>query len=117
MTRFAWAVAFVGLLAATATAGPDLARIDRVIRKEPGYQTKAPRYCLLAFGPEARTRVWLVLDGDGQSEHQALAPFARSRGCTSATPASMTASASQTVALGRSPSRTIAQIIPAAVTR
>src|SRR5262249_4307689 len=23
-----------------------------------------PRYCLLVFGPEAKTRVWLVLDGD-----------------------------------------------------
>src|SRR5262249_3777467 len=24
---------------------------------------KAPRYCLLVFGPEAKTRIWLVLDG------------------------------------------------------
>src|SRR5262249_36563246 len=28
------------------------------------YQTKTPRYCMLVFGPEARTRVWLVVDGD-----------------------------------------------------
>lgn len=41
----------------------DLTKIERSIRKEPAYQSKAPRYCLLVFGPEARTRVWLVLDG------------------------------------------------------
>src|SRR5262249_11652334 len=33
------------------------------IAKEPAYQNK-PRYCLLVFGPEATTRVWLVLDGN-----------------------------------------------------
>lgn len=64
MTRVAWVVCFVGLLAPPAAAGPDLAKIDRTIRKEPAYQTKSPRYCLLVFGPEAKTRVWLVLDGD-----------------------------------------------------
>jgi hypothetical protein len=51
----------------TAWCGPassaDLSKIDRTIVKEPAYQTKNPRYCLLVFGPEARTRVWLVLDG------------------------------------------------------
>lgn len=41
----------------------DLTKIDRSIRKEPVYQSKTPRYCLLVFGPEAKTRVWLVLDG------------------------------------------------------
>jgi hypothetical protein len=41
----------------------DLSKIDRTIVKEPAYQTKNPRYCLLVFGPDARTRVWLVLDG------------------------------------------------------
>src|ERR1700732_1954245 len=48
-------------------AGPgmaaDLSKIDRTIAKEPKYQSK-PKYCLLVFGPEAKTRVWLVLDGD-----------------------------------------------------
>jgi hypothetical protein len=43
---------------------PDLARIDRRIGKEPRYVSKTPRYCLLVFGPQARDRVWLVLDGD-----------------------------------------------------
>ena len=42
----------------------DLNKIDRTIAKEPVYQSKAPRYCLLVFGPEAKTRIWLVLDGD-----------------------------------------------------
>jgi hypothetical protein len=31
---------------------------------EPAYRTKAPTYCLLAFGPTAKERVWLVRDGD-----------------------------------------------------
>jgi hypothetical protein len=41
----------------------DLSKIDRTIAKEPKYQSK-PKYCLLVFGPEAKARVWLVLDGD-----------------------------------------------------
>ena len=41
----------------------DLSTIDRTIKKEPAYQGK-PKYCLLAFGPEAKAKVWLVLDGD-----------------------------------------------------
>ena len=47
----------------TASAG-DLAKVDRTLKKEPAYQSKAPKYCLLVFGPQAKTRVWLVLDGD-----------------------------------------------------
>jgi len=42
----------------------DLTRIDRAIAKEPAYKSRSPTYCLLVFGPEAKTRVWLVLDGD-----------------------------------------------------
>ena len=64
MTRSAWAAGLAGLLATTATAAPDLAKVDRTVRKEPAYQTKTPRYCLVVFGPEAATRVWVVLDGD-----------------------------------------------------
>src|SRR5262249_9660162 len=37
--------------------------IDRAIVKEPAYKGK-PKYCLLVLGPEAKTRAWLVLDGD-----------------------------------------------------
>lgn len=40
----------------------DLSQIERVVAKEPKYQAK-PTYCLLVFGPEAKFRVWLVLDG------------------------------------------------------
>jgi hypothetical protein len=42
----------------------DLSKVERVIRKEPVYKSKDPRYCLLVFGPKADYRVWLVLDGD-----------------------------------------------------
>ena len=45
-------------------AAADLTRITRTVGKEPAYQGRAPKYCLLVFGPQARTRVWLVLDGD-----------------------------------------------------
>jgi hypothetical protein len=41
----------------------DLGKIDGTLRKEPAYQAK-PKYCLVVLGPEAKTRVWLVLDGD-----------------------------------------------------
>jgi hypothetical protein len=41
----------------------DLTKVDRTIVKEPSYKSK-PKYCLLVFGPEAKTRVWLVQDGD-----------------------------------------------------
>jgi hypothetical protein len=41
----------------------DLTKIDRTIAREPAYRSK-PKYCLLVFGPEAKTRVWCVLDGD-----------------------------------------------------
>jgi len=51
------------LLLAGAASGIDLASLDRTIGKEPSYQTK-PGYSLLVFGPEARTQVWLVQDGE-----------------------------------------------------
>lgn len=58
----------LGLLALAVLAGPsgatDLAKVPRTIGKEPAYASREPRYCLLLFGPEGRTRVWLVLDGD-----------------------------------------------------
>jgi hypothetical protein len=49
----------------TATAWPaDLTKIERTIAKEPVYETKTPKYCLLVFGREAKMRAWLVLDGN-----------------------------------------------------
>jgi hypothetical protein len=41
----------------------DLDQIDGTLRKEPAYQSKAPKYASLVLGPEARKRIWLVLDG------------------------------------------------------
>jgi hypothetical protein len=49
-----------GWLAATAHAA-DLSAVDKTIGKEPVYKGK-PGYALLVFGPEAKTRVWLVED-------------------------------------------------------
>jgi hypothetical protein len=56
-------LAFLVALSLSLQAGAaDLAAIKRVIRKEPAYQG-APKYCLLVFGKEATTRIWLVFDG------------------------------------------------------
>ena len=48
------------------TRGPaaDLTKIERLIVREPAYESDSPRYCLLVLGPEAATRVWLVWDGE-----------------------------------------------------
>jgi len=52
------------LLGCAHARAADLTGIERSITKEPRYQTGTPEYCLLVFGPEAKTRVWLVRDGD-----------------------------------------------------
>jgi hypothetical protein len=41
----------------------DFRALRTTLHKEPAYRSK-PKYCLLVFGPEAQTRVWLVQDGD-----------------------------------------------------
>jgi hypothetical protein len=64
MHRFCFLAMVICLAHAGQTQGVDLAKIDRSLRKEPTYESKQPRYCLLVFGPEAKTRVWVVLDGD-----------------------------------------------------
>ena len=57
-------IALVSLLFyAVPLTAADLTQIDRKITREPTYRSK-PKYCLLVFGPEAKVRVWLVLDGD-----------------------------------------------------
>jgi hypothetical protein len=55
----------VGILLTVSTpaVAADVSKIDRTIRKEPQYKGK-PRYALLVFGPEAKMRVWVALDGD-----------------------------------------------------
>lgn len=45
-----------------ATEIVDLNKIDRSIAKEPTYSGKKPLYGLAVFGPQAKTRVWMVLD-------------------------------------------------------
>jgi hypothetical protein len=52
------------LLLPASARSADLAQVERKIAREPAYQTKAPKYCLLVFGLDAKTRVWLVQDGD-----------------------------------------------------
>jgi hypothetical protein len=51
-------------LAALPAWSADLTKIERTIAKEPAYQTQTPKYCLLVFGLEAKTKVWLVADGE-----------------------------------------------------
>jgi hypothetical protein len=46
-----------------AIAAADMVSIDRTLRRQPQYASK-PQYCLLLFGPEAKTRVWLVAAGE-----------------------------------------------------
>jgi len=58
-----WLLTTLFVSAGTAFAA-DLTKVPRTIGKEPAYQTKSPRYLLLAFGPDAAERVWLVQDGD-----------------------------------------------------
>ncbi len=64
MLRVRIILAFAAVLWASGGLGAaDLHKIERTIAKEPAYKNK-PKYCLLVFGPEATTRVWLVQDGD-----------------------------------------------------
>jgi hypothetical protein len=62
ITRLCLLLASLASCVASAAAA-DLRGIERKIAKQPEYKTK-PRYCLLVFGPEAKTRVWMVVDGD-----------------------------------------------------
>jgi hypothetical protein len=57
------AALLVLMIAGQAAAGVDLSKIERHIVREPVYETGKPKYCLLVFGPQAQTRVWLVLAG------------------------------------------------------
>jgi hypothetical protein len=60
---YPWALLAFLVLRPIAVQAADLSKIDRTLGKEPTYQSK-PKYCLVVFGPEANTRVWLVADGD-----------------------------------------------------
>jgi hypothetical protein len=50
------------LVTASLAQAADLAKIERKIARQPA--CKAPKYCLLVFGPDAQFRVWLVQDGE-----------------------------------------------------
>jgi hypothetical protein len=41
-----------------------LAGVDRVLETQPRLKTRTPKYCLLVFGHQVTTRVWLILNGD-----------------------------------------------------
>jgi hypothetical protein len=56
-------LAAVLLLPAPPARAADLAQVERKIAREPAYRSNSPKYCLLVFGL-AKTRVWLVQDGD-----------------------------------------------------
>jgi hypothetical protein len=58
----ALACAIVGAASSPAADLPDLSKLDRAIRKEPGYTAKRPLYTLAVFGPKAEKCAWLVLD-------------------------------------------------------
>jgi hypothetical protein len=53
----------------TPARAADLSGLDRAVPDEPKFHTATPRYALLAFGPEAKTTVWLVQDGDVMHVH------------------------------------------------
>jgi hypothetical protein len=59
--RYALALACCCVTMGSAFADPP--KVVRTIAKEPAYKT-SPKYALLAFGPDGKDRVWLVLDGD-----------------------------------------------------
>lgn len=60
--RISRLVAALACILTASTWAQDLTVIARKIAREPVYTT-TPRFCLLAFGAELQTRVWLTLDG------------------------------------------------------
>ena len=64
MKAYLLALSAAAMIPCTAQAeGPDLSKIDCTIAKEPAYKGK-PEYCLVVLGPEAKSRVWLIRDGN-----------------------------------------------------
>ena len=64
LAPFFWLALCTGSLSAV-----ELAKIDRTIVREPTYAS-TPKYCLLVFGPEAKTRIWLVIDDQRGQIHR-----------------------------------------------
>ncbi len=63
-TTVAFALFFSAFVLTHAALAADLAAIERKIAKLPELSSEQPLYCLLVFGPQADTRIWLVRDGD-----------------------------------------------------
>jgi hypothetical protein len=61
--RFSAVLTAVVMTCQGAAATIDFAKVDRRIAKEPAYQSK-PLYCFALIGPEGKTRVWMVVDGE-----------------------------------------------------
>lgn len=59
-----WLASLALLMGSPPAQAVDLLKVERSIAKEPAYQSNTPKYCLLVFGRDAATRVWLVLDGN-----------------------------------------------------
>jgi len=64
MRRYGCLSIMICVVFASQVLAVDLRTIERTIAKEPVYQSKNPLYCLLVFGLDAKTKVWVVLDGD-----------------------------------------------------
>lgn len=68
------AIFAAALLAALATAQaaepPELARIERQIKRQPAYTAEKPLFGLYVFGPKAETHVWAVLDKSSAQNDQ-----------------------------------------------
>jgi hypothetical protein len=62
IAAFAVCLGLVSHSSQAADPMPELAKLDRSLRKEPTYGAKQPLYGLAVFGPKAHKRVWLVLD-------------------------------------------------------
>jgi hypothetical protein len=56
-------VLFLLVFSSAGACAADLTKLERPILKEPAYRSQ-PKYCLLVFGPEGNTKIWLVQDGD-----------------------------------------------------
>jgi hypothetical protein len=63
MQRCLVLLALVSAIGALDAHAVEFDKIPRTIGKQPVYQSKSPKYCLLVFGPQSQTRVWLVVDG------------------------------------------------------
>lgn len=58
------------LATAHAAEPPELARIERQIKRQPAYAAEKPLFGLYVFGPTAESRVWAVLDKSAAEKDQ-----------------------------------------------